>query len=93
MTLLPAQLAFGARGLLTSGLWSESLFRGALCCARLLTYAVISVGGSGVSGMISRVFSYILADALLRAIFIFLIGSRRRGRPFFTPSEVEHRNL
>ena len=93
MTLLPAQPALGARGLLGSGLGFESFFRGAQCYGRSLTTAVISLGGTGVSGLNSRVFSYLLADALLLAIALFIIASRRRGRPFFAPSEVEHRSL
>jgi len=91
MTLL-LKLALGARGRLGAGLCSVTYFRGAEYYGRRLT-ALLSAGVSGVSGLNSRIFTYLLANALLLAIVLFLIASRRRGRPFFTPSEVEHGSL
>jgi len=93
MTLILTQLAFGMRGSLGAGLWSISGFREVEYYGRGLLTALVVGGGTGVPGLHARIFAYLLADVLLLAIALFLIRSRRRGRPFFTPSEVEHRSL
>jgi len=81
------------RGPLGSGVCSLPCLAGAESYGRSLNAAGIGMAVTGGYGLNSRIVTYLVAAALLLAMLVFLIWNRRRGRPFFTPTAVEHRSL